>query len=132
MIDYFLKKACVELKKDIESIDKSLMDVLLNYDYPGNVRELKNIIERMVVLAENDRLTIQDIGQYDIFTRSNYHEGSSSLRDVRQAAERNHIIRMLESNDYNMDETASVLQITPRQLYNKINEYDLKTHKKGG
>ena len=130
MIKYFLKKTCFELKKNVESIDEPLMDVLLNYDYPGNVRELKNIIERMIVLAENEKLTIQDISQYDIFSNTCHNNNSWSLRDVRQAAERNHIVKMLESFDFDMDETAAALEITSRQLYNKVNEYGLKLRKK--
>ena len=130
MITYFLNRACVELKKNVESIDEPLMEVLLNYDYPGNVRELKNIIERMVVLAENDRLTIQDISQYDIFSSTNHRAGNRSLKEIRQAAERSHIMRMLDAADYNMDEAAAILEITPRQLYNKVNEYGLKLRKK--
>jgi DNA-binding NtrC family response regulator len=84
----------------------------------------------MVVLAENDILTFNDISQYDIFSNSTHTAHNKSLKDVRQAAERNHIIRMLEINDFNMDDAALDLQITSRQLYNKINEYDIKLRKK--
>lgn len=129
MISYFTEKACAELKKRVISFDDPLMDVLLNYDYPGNVRELKNIIERMVVLAEKEKFTLQDFSQYDIFSSSLFIAGSESLRDVREKAERYHIMRMLEKNQYNIEQTALVLQITSRQLYNKMHQYDIKFSK---
>ncbi|MEA4986928.1 MAG: sigma-54 dependent transcriptional regulator [Anaerovorax sp.] len=130
MIDYFLDKAKKDLKKNIESIDDKLLDVLLNYDYPGNVRELKNIIERMVVIAENNTLSFKDISQYDIFSKFDIETGMLSLKEVRQNAERAHIIKILESNHFDIDMAANVLQITSRQLYNKINLYNIKV--KGG
>ena len=129
LIDHFLSKARKELKKTVTSIDDKLMNILLNYDYPGNVRELKNIIERMVVIAESDNLTFNDISQYDIFSKYTFSTNNKSLKEVRQSAERNHIIKVLESNDYNIDKTAEILQITTRQMYNKINEYDIRTKK---
>lgn len=126
MIEYFMDKAKKDLKKTIVSIDDKLLDALLNYDYPGNVRELKNIIERMVVIAESDTLSFKDISQYDIFSKQNVATGQISLKEVRQNAERNHIIKMLENNNFDIEVTANILLITGRQLYNKINEYDIK------
>ncbi|SHK29649.1 sigma-54-dependent transcriptional regulator [Paramaledivibacter caminithermalis] len=130
LIDFFLKKAQKDLKKNIEGLDDNLMNVLLNYNYPGNVRELKNIIERLVVIAENKKLTLRDVSQYDVFSDSRFSNNKKSLKEVRRLAERNHIIRILESSDFNIDKAAEILQITSRQLYNKINEYDIKIRKK--
>ncbi len=49
LIDFFVKKSSADLKKDVARIDDDVMQFLLKYDYPGNVRELKNLIERLVV-----------------------------------------------------------------------------------
>ncbi|WP_432408400.1 sigma-54-dependent transcriptional regulator [Wukongibacter sp. M2B1] len=130
LINYFLRKAENDLKKKVKELDDDLMDVLLNYDYPGNVRELKNIIERLVVIAEDERLTLKDVNQYDVFSSSRFSNSKRSLKEVRQYAERNHIIRILEICDYNIDKASEILQITARQLYNKINRYDIKLKKK--
>ncbi|MPM93034.1 Regulatory protein AtoC [bioreactor metagenome] len=126
MIEYFMDKVKKELKKTIVSIDDKLLDALLSYDYPGNVRELKNIIERMVVIAESDTLSFKDISQYDIFSKQNISTGQISLKEVRQNAERNHILKILENSDFDIEVAANLLQITGRQLYNKIKEYDIK------
>lgn len=126
MIEYFMDKAKKDLKKTIVSIDDKLLDALLSYDYPGNVRELKNIIERMVVIAESDTLSFKDISQYDIFSKQNVSTGLISLKEVRQNAERNHILKILENSNFDIEVAANLLQITGRQLYNKIKEYDIK------
>lgn len=125
LIDFFLKKAQKDLKKKVKGLDDDLMNVLLNYNYPGNVRELKNIIERLVVIAENDELTLRDVSGYDVFSDSRVLNSKKSLKEVREFAERSHIMRILESCDFDINETAKVLQITSRQLYNKINKYNI-------
>lgn len=130
LIDYFLRKTEKDLKKKVGKIDDDLMNVLLSYDYPGNVRELKNIIERLVVVAENDTLSLKDVEQYDVFSNTRFLKDNKSLKEVRQHTERSYILRTLETCEFNIDKTAEVLQITPRQLYNKINEYSIIMRKK--
>lgn len=131
LIDFFIKKSQEELKKDIRSIDKELMKFLMEYDYPGNVRELKNIIERLMVMAEGRVITLSDAKKYNIFSntleKEDYREADDrSLKAVRAIAEKQYISKILKENDLNMDETANILQISSRQLYNKIKEYDIK------
>lgn len=131
LIDFFIKKSQEELKKDIRSIDKELMKFLMEYDYPGNVRELKNIIERLMVMAEGREITLSDAKKYNIFSntleKEDYREAEDrSLKAVRAIAEKKYISKILKENDLNMDETANILQISSRQLYNKIKEYDIK------
>lgn len=125
LIDYFLKGAEKELKRKVTEIDDDLMNVLLNYDYPGNVRELKNIIERLVVIAENGRLSLKEVEEYDVFSNSRLLKTNRSLKEVRQHAEKNYIARTLHSCDFSITKTAEILQITTRQLYNKLKEYGI-------
>lgn len=125
LIDYFLQKIQMETKKRIEKIDENLLGVLMNYDYPGNIRELKNIIERLVVFAEGSILTLNDIKHYDIFSKADTMDNCITLKQVRQSAEKNYIIKILENNDYKIDKCSKILDISSRQLYNKINEYDI-------
>lgn len=125
LIEYFFDKAQKELKKRVDVVDPELMKVLMAYEYPGNVRELKNIIERLVVLAENGRVSLEDVQHYDVFSSKTQDESITSLKAIRQNAERNHIVKMLEQNDYDMDRTAKLLKISSRQLYNKVKEYNI-------
>lgn len=124
-IEYFFKKAQDSLKKRVESIDDDVMNTLLNYDYPGNVRELKNIIERLVVLSESGSISSKDMSHYNIFNGFSGQENKMSLKDIRSAAERDHITKVIHETDYNIDETAEILKISSRQLYNKLKEYEI-------
>lgn len=127
LVDFFVSKAAKELKKNVFSVDSRLMNRLVAHDYPGNIRELKNIIERLVVLADGDVLTLQGTHQYDVFGGGGETKASGrSLREVRGHAERNHIIQTLKENGYAVDPTAELLQISSRQLYNKIKEYNIQ------
>lgn len=126
LVAFFVEKASKELKKNVSSVAPDLMDRLVAHDYPGNIRELKNIIERLVVISEGDTLTLQGARQYDVFSGSVQTQGAStSLREIRKQAESSHIIQVLKESDYRIELAAELLQISSRQLYNKIKEYDI-------
>ena len=67
LIDHFLKRYAEENGKEIEGLSREAQDVLLKYDYPGNVRELENIIERAVVIAREPVITVEDLPFGDRF-----------------------------------------------------------------
>lgn len=125
LIDYFLSKARVELKKNVTKVDEPLMQILMNYNYPGNVRELKNIMERLVVLSEGQTIKLEDVSPYDIFSVKPKACVGKSLKAIRQSAEHAHIVNVLETNAYNMEKAAMILDISVRQLYNKMKEYKI-------
>lgn len=126
LIEHFLNKAQKDLKKSVTQIEDKLMASLLQYDYPGNVRELKNIIERLVVLADDDCIRLEDIAHYNVFSDSKNVSEGLSLKAIRSQAEKDHIQVMLQDQDYDMDRTAQVLEISSRQLYNKVKEYGIR------
>lgn len=132
LIDFFVKRSQEELKKKINHIDIDLMSVLMEYNYPGNIRELKNIIERLIVMAEGDEITLKDAEKYSIFSNTREsnidieYSNEISLKEVRTMAEKKHIISVLKANNFNMEVASQILQISSRQLYNKIKEYDIK------
>ncbi len=130
---FFLKKAQIEMKKDITGVDDAVWTFLNNYDYPGNIRELKNIIERLVVLARDGWISARDIPSNQVDTAVNtttqneqFISQTVPLREFRKDAESHYIQRVLEQNNYNMTQTSKVLGISRRQLFNKITEYGLK------
>ena len=61
LIHFFVKKIAIDQKKKNIEIDEEVMRQLLAYDYPGNIRELKNIIERMIALSRNGKVTIAEL-----------------------------------------------------------------------
>ncbi len=127
LIDFFLNKMQKEMKKKIIKIEDGLVDLLIDYDFPGNVRELKNIIERLVVLSEKGILLINDLPDLKQSHRENQElfEKAKSLKDVRQIAEAKYIKHILTICNGNISEAARRMDISRRQLFNKIVEYNI-------
>lgn len=127
LISFFFEKSTQEMNREIRRIDEDVMQALLSYDYPGNVRELKNMIERLVVLSEEGivkktYLFNEAVSPDEIDTVSYIRP----LKDVRKEMEAEYIRSALKICDNNVTETAKRLGISKRQLFNKINEYDLR------
>ncbi|MGI6732635.1 MAG: sigma-54-dependent transcriptional regulator [Anaerovoracaceae bacterium] len=129
LIDYFFKRSQSEMKKTINHIDSTVMDDLLSYHYPGNIRELKNMIERMVVLSEDgviqkDSFPVPITAGNDVKSMVPLKE-EKGLREMRKEAETIYIENILKKYNYDMNKSAEVLGITRRQLLNKITEYGI-------
>ncbi|NPE22912.1 sigma-54-dependent Fis family transcriptional regulator [Fusibacter sp. A1] len=132
LIDYFFTKAKFEMKKKTLGLTDNLLDILVEYNYPGNIRELKNIIERLLVFSEGDYLTVDDLNRNRIIPSADYSSNGikesqastdETLKGVRMQAEREHITSILERVGNDMDKAAEILAISSRQLYNKIKEF---------
>lgn len=134
LIDFFIRKTEAEQKKKITHIDGKVMSMLLAYDYPGNVRELKNIIERMVALSDGGKITMDGLqqplcaAQGDVEGAAFFSE-AATLKEARAEFEKYFIERTLKASDGNVTKCASVLGITARQLWNKLNEYRIEPGK---
>lgn len=121
-------------------MEPSVASFLKEYHYPGNIREMRNIIERLIVLSSTGKLMEKDLpapksnitGSVS-FRSATEHETSAipaikkPLRIVRKEAESQHIQEILRQCDSNVAEAAKILEISHRQLNNKINEYGLRT-----
>ncbi len=119
IMKHFLDIFSKEAGKNIKDIDYEAMQALLAYDWPGNIRELRNTIERATVLADGDVITIHDLP--DKF-RTLDLEGvsTSSLRQALDAFERDYITRCLTENKGNKETTANKLGIDLATLYRKL------------
>ncbi|NLY81771.1 MAG: sigma-54-dependent Fis family transcriptional regulator [Clostridiales bacterium] len=128
LIDFFVERIEAEQKKKITKIDDEVIYFLLEYDYPGNVRELKNIIERMIALSRNGHITLAEmlmpvnakINDGKLKITSNI-----GLRNARADFEERYITEALKNASGNVTKAARNLQITTRQLWNKINQYGI-------
>lgn len=138
-ITYFLEKSQTDMKKNIREVEPNVMEFLLAYDYPGNIRELKNIIERLVVLADAGIVKANHLSNYGVSQNNGLDNGSKSrknisyqagenqtLREVRKEVESNYIKRLIDEKNGNLNEIAEILGITRRQLGNKLIEFDIK------
>ncbi|MDU5081411.1 sigma-54-dependent Fis family transcriptional regulator [Tissierella sp. P1] len=127
MINFFIDNYKMEFKKDITKIENETLKYLLNYSYPGNIRELKNIIERMFVLCKDGILKMEEI---ESSTARNFdshkHFDTLDFNLARANFEKEYLINALKLNDNNITKTAEVIGLSRRQLFNKINEYNLR------
>ncbi|MCH4887985.1 sigma-54-dependent Fis family transcriptional regulator [Acidaminobacter sp. JC074] len=122
LIQFFFDKIKKDMKKEITHVEDLVYTRLLQYEYPGNIRELKNIIERLVVLSVNGEILAEDLPEH--------FEGEptekETLRSYREQAEKVFIIKVLEENNYNMTKSAAALGISRRQLFNKVERYKIE------
>ena len=124
MIDFFIDRFSSEMKKEIIGIDHGTESYLLTYDYPGNVRELKNIIERLVVLSKSKILKM-NFGEKESEILKKEIKDIISYKDAKKAFEIEYIKNALNCYNNNITKTAEAIGMSRRQLFNKIIEYHL-------
>lgn len=112
---YFMNRFCTKIAKNIRKISDSVMDALMHYPWPGNIRELENAIERAVVVAETDEILPQDLPP-GIAVLTGEMSGEWSL----EKAERNHIIKVLNLVDGNKKKAAKLLGLDATTLWRKL------------
>jgi len=128
LVEYFLEEAIEETGSKVSGITDAVMTVLSNYDWPGNIRQLKNTIRTMVVMCDRDMLDVQDIPpdiarrpQLSATARPPAGLGDVSLNELEKQA----IIETLTKTNGNREKAAKILGIGERTLYRKIKEYNL-------
>jgi two-component system response regulator AtoC len=120
LAEHFVKRFSQQSSKSCRGITKEALDKLLRYDWPGNIRELENVIERAVVLCRGDLITSKDLPLHSETDKKIYD--AESLQQV----EREHISMMLKKTDWNLSEAARRLGVHRNTLRMKIKEYHLK------
>jgi two-component system response regulator AtoC len=120
---HFLAKFTAEQNKpEVEDFDAEAMKKLLKHDYPGNVRELANMVERAVLLSTGSNVTAEDLTVPEISqaAQTPYLHSGKTIREVEKA----HILRTLGETKGNRSEAARILGIERATLYNKLKSYD--------
>lgn len=127
LIDHYLEKLARENGRAIRGITAEARDLLLKYDYPGNVRELVNIIERAVVIARDDYVTVADLPfKSDAGMNPPDRKSSGSLRDSLEELEKRLIGEAMAKAADNQTKAADLLGMSERMLRYKLKKYDLK------
>ena len=122
LTEAFIKIFCYKLKKSIPQIDESFYARISKYNFPGNTRELKNVIERIILLNDKPMLTGSDLPK-EFFYGLDIDNNNSA--DNLQEVEKKHILNVLKSTNYNKADAAEILGIGLTTLYRKLNEYGL-------
>lgn len=127
-VEHFAKQAAEQIGVNITGMSEAALAVLMSYDWPGNIRQLRNCVQTMVVMAETDKLNVDDIPpeiqkmrQLTASTKTAGDLGTVSLNELEKQA----IIETLAKTDNNREKTAKILGIGERTLYRKIKEYNL-------
>lgn len=129
--NHFLENANQELEKEVKTIEASALQKLKSYYWHGNLRELKNVIKRGVLLSPNEQmetsaLPVEIISpSYDLSPELDEEENFTDLKSVAEAAEKKAILKVLEQVGYNKTKAANVLQIDRKTLYNKMESYNI-------
>ena len=126
LVDYFIKRFNKKLSRLVE-ITPEALKCLMDYDFPGNVRELENIIERSVALSAGDTINAYDIVmavEKDGFI-SLRNEDIPSLKDVISKTEMTHLMKVLEKTNWNRIKAAKILGISRKNLWEKLKAYNI-------
>jgi DNA-binding NtrC family response regulator len=121
LVEYFIKKYCTSMNRPLISIDPPALRRLEEFPFPGNIRELENMIERAIVVGNGKKITIKDLPLGKTIVKTTVE----SLDDL----EKNHINQILNKYNWNISASAKALKVDRVTLYNKIRKYDLKPAK---
>jgi two-component system response regulator AtoC len=120
LAEHFLHKFAVENRKEVTEFSPEVIESLLAYDWPGNIRELENAIERAIILSRDSSITTTDLPQENVSL-----VGSASIGKNLKEVEKTHILNVLRETGENYSEAARILGVSRMTLYNKAKEYGL-------
>lgn len=118
LVDYFIKKYCTSMNRQPVTIDTSALERLKEFKFPGNVRELENMIERAIVVGNGKKITLRDLPLEKTLI-------GSSIESLDEL-EKSHIFHILNKYNWNISRAAKALKVDRVTLYNKISKYGLK------
>lgn len=118
LVDHFIKKYCRSMNRQLLTIEQSALKRLEEFPFPGNIRELENMIERAIVVGNGKKITLKDLP----LGKSVVNTSFESLDDL----EKNHISQILGKYNWNISVSAKALKVDRVTLYNKIKKYGLK------
>ncbi len=119
---FFIKKYSQSMNKNVLDISQDTLDMLVEYNWPGNIRELRNVIERAMVVAKGNLVELDDLSFFFPVVEMGSEETLPSLDEV----EKIHIQKVLELTNGNIAQAAGILKVSRLTMYNKIEKYQLK------
>ncbi len=129
LVNQFIEKYCNEMGKKVLAVDNDTIRVLMNHDWRGGVRELENVIERGIIFARNDKITVNDLSEY-LQPDTEIQSFPDSLKEATAMFEKDHILKTIKKFEYNKEDVAKALGIGLSSLYRKMDELGIPTKMK--
>lgn len=128
LVKYFTEKICKQNKFPLKNFSENAIETLKNYDWSGNVRELRNIIERIIIMISSTTISKDEVLSLlpNVEKKSeDFIDISNSFQEFKEKAEKIFILKQLELNNWNISKTAEILDIQRSHLYNKMKKYGI-------
>ena len=123
--EYFLTSMCQKQGKKMSGFSDAARNAILSYSWPGNIRELCNLVERSVILSNREVVEPEDLGLAEV-ARNTMRKASSDFLGSLEDLEKEHIEKVLQASGKNLTKAADILGITRSTLYSKIKKYNLE------
>ncbi|WP_106543468.1 sigma-54-dependent transcriptional regulator [Prolixibacter denitrificans] len=128
---FFLEDAVAEFGKSIIGFDDEVQRIFTQYDWPGNLREMRNVIRRAVLLCKQEKIN-REVLPEEIYRNNSVKsqpenaQPVNDLKEIKNISEKEAILQALEKTRYNKTKTAKLLGIDRKTLYNKLHLYDIE------
>ncbi|MBO8172577.1 MAG: sigma 54-interacting transcriptional regulator [Bacillaceae bacterium] len=131
LVQVFLREFADKYEKPIPILNSDVMLAFLNYDWPGNIRQLRNVIERLTILSDTGHITMQDVPEF-LYPESGQALQLDTLHSEKERLEQERIRQALKETYGNKSAAARKLGISRASLYQKIKKYRLEDPKNDG
>jgi two-component system, NtrC family, response regulator HydG len=138
LANHFLKIANQELDRDVTTFSPEVIECFMNYRWPGNIRELKNVVRRATLLSEGNEITMKtlpleisnfNVSAFETVNSPATNEPKDPRHDLKNAAlgaEHETILKVLREVNFNKTKAAEILNIDRKTLYNKMKAINIK------
>lgn len=129
LVGRFTNDISLKHKKPVTQFSDDAIKILQNQSWTGNVRELRNIVERIIIIVDKKEITAKDIDFMFAGNQQSVDElvdMSNSFQEFKEKAERVFILKQLRANDWNISKTSEILEIQRSHLYNKMKKYGIE------
>ncbi len=130
-LDFFREEANRELNRNVKGFDAEVLKLFENYDWPGNLREMRNVVKRAVLLTRDDKVSVQSlpVEMMENIRAMETREKTTGVYDLKalqEVQEREMILKTLQEVRYNKSKAARILNIDRKTLYLKMDKYGIE------
>jgi len=120
LVEHFIRRQNVEMKKNYQGVDSAAMKVLMSLPWKGNIRDLNNVLERAMILGNGEWITVKDLPSWEVPDEDRYRNVGHDLKAAMRAYEKSHIENVLKETEGDRTRTAELLGMSRSSLYRKI------------